>query len=319
MLRTRSVVVGLVGVLAMLALSGPAQAQMTAATAEVVRLVGRVDLMPKGQAAWTAASLGARLREGDQIRALAGGAADLNLPDGSTILVAENTRFAVTKLDYDTANRDRDISVHVVAGKVRAQVQQAGVTLARTRQSNFNISTPTGVAAVRGTIMVVATNPDTKETLVFVFPSPGQAPGSARATFFPKGGGAGVVVSAGTFVRQVGTAPPGTPTPVGNLPVTVQAALATAQNTSTANSGELITINVTLPSAQDIQNTLNSGGTGAGAGAGDQTVSTAGGTTGGTGACPSCGQDMNSNQNLLPPCPTSATSPSPPPPAGSCR
>ena len=313
MLRTRSVVVGLVGLLAMLALSGPAQAQMTAATAEVVRLVGRVDLMPKGQAAWTAASLGARLREGDQIRALAGGSADLNLPDGSTILVAENTRFAVTKLDYDTANRDRDISVHVVAGKVRAQVQQAGVTLARTRQSNFNISTPTGVAAVRGTIMVVATNPDTKETLVFVFPSPGQAPGSARATFFPKGGGAGVVVSAGTFVRQVGTAPPGTPTPVGNLPVTVQAALATAQNTSTANSNALVVITVTLPSSQEIENLVNSGG--AGAGAGDQSVTTTGGCPG----CPPIAPPSTIGRDLASNCPQPGSSPGGAPPAGSCR
>src|SRR4051812_18248036 len=168
-LRPRSVVVGLVGLLALLAFSAAAEAQMRAVSAEVVRATGRVDVMPKGQAAWTPATLGARLVEGDQIRAMAGGSADLNLPDGSTILVAENTRFAVTKLDYDTGNRDRDFSVHVVAGKVRAQVQQAGVTLARTRQSNFNISTPSGVAAVRGTIVIVAHNPDTKETLTFVF------------------------------------------------------------------------------------------------------------------------------------------------------
>src|SRR5438874_9407408 len=114
---------------------------MRASSAEIVRAAGRVDILPKGQGTWVPGTIGARLVEGDQIRALAGGSADLNLPDGSTILIAENTRFAVTKLDYDTGNRDRDFSVHVVAGKVRAQVQQAGVTLARTRQSNFNIST----------------------------------------------------------------------------------------------------------------------------------------------------------------------------------
>src|SRR5204862_3824602 len=135
-------------------------------------------------------------------------------------------------------------------------------------------------------------NPATQETLAFVFPSPGQAPGAARATFFTKGGQQ-VTVTGGNFMRQVGTQPPGASTPIGNLPAGVQNALTTAQNTSTANSSDLITINVTLPSAQDTQTIVNTGG--AGAGAGDQNVSSAGGGTGSGGACPSCGQDLNNN------------------------
>lgn len=309
-LRTRAVVVGLVGLLAMLAVSGLAEAQMTAATAEVVRVAGRVDVMQKGQTAWAATSLGARLREGDQIRALAGGSADLNLPDGSTVLLAENTRFAVTKLDYDAANRDREISLHLVAGKVRAQVQQAGATLVRARQSNFNISTPTGVAAVRGTILIMAHNPATQETLAFVFPSPGQAISAARATFATPGGQ--VTLTGGNFVRQVGTSAPGAPTPITSLPPAVQAALTTAQNTSTANSNELTVINVVLPSYQEIQNTISTPPI-------DTTTTT--GTSGlTTGACPNCGQDMNSNSSTTPPPgPSCATPPCPPVPAGSRR
>ena len=314
-LKPRSVV-GLVGLLTVLAFSAAAEAQMRAVSAEVVRATGRVDVMPKGQAAWTPAALGARLVEGDQIRALAGGSADLNLPDGSTILVAENTRFAVTKLDYDTGNRDRDFSVHVVAGKVRAQVQQAGVTLARTRQSNFNISTPSGVAAVRGTIVIVAHNPATKETLTFVFPSPGQATTAARATFVTKGGQS-VTVTGGNFMRQVGNQPPGASTPVGNLPAAVQAALTTAQNQSTGNANELITINVTLPTAADTQNLVNSGG--AGAGAGSENPNAGGANAGGVGvgACPGCGQDVSNNPNPNAKGPVCSTPPCGPPPAAS--
>src|ERR1043166_1915295 len=88
----RSVMVGL-GLLAVLAFSAAAEAQMRPVSAERARATGRVDLMPKGQAAWTPATVGARLVEGDQIRALAGGSADLNLPDGSPIPVAEQSRF----------------------------------------------------------------------------------------------------------------------------------------------------------------------------------------------------------------------------------
>ncbi len=245
--RPRSVIFGLVGLL-VLAAWGSAQAQMQPASAELVRATGRVDLMPKGQAAWTPGSVGARLVEGDQIRALAGGSADLVLPDGSTILIAENSRFAVTKLDYDVANRDRDASFHVVAGKVRAQVSQAAVTVIRARQSNFNISTPSGVAAVRGTIVVLAYNPSTQETLTFVFPSPGQSAASARVTFVNKGGQA-VTVTGGNFVRQVGSSPPGQPTPIGTLPTAVQTALTTASNTSTQGSTELVVISVAAADA----------------------------------------------------------------------
>ena len=90
-LKARSVVVGLVGLLAVVTVWGSAEAQMRAASADIVRTAGRVDVLPKGQTTWTPATLGAKLIEGDQIRALAGGSAELNLPDGSTILVAENT------------------------------------------------------------------------------------------------------------------------------------------------------------------------------------------------------------------------------------
>ena len=275
MVRPRSVVLAVVGLL-VLAAWGSAEAQMRAASAEVVRATGRVDVLPKGQSTWVPTTVGARLVEGDQVRALAGGAADLSLPDGSTILVAENTRFAVTKLNYDAATRDRDASFHVVAGKVRAQVSQAAVQLIRARQSNFNISTPNGVAAVRGTIVIIAYNPATREALTFVFPSPGQLAAAARVTFVSRQGQA-VTVTGNNFVRQVGNQAPGAPAPVTNLPTAVQTALQTAQNQSTQGSSELVVIQVIIPSSQETQNIVDGGGLGGG------TTPTAGpgGSTGG--------------------------------------
>jgi hypothetical protein len=225
------------------------------------------------------------------VRALAGGAADLTLPDGSTILIAENSRFAVSKLDYDAGNRDRDASFHVVAGKVRAQVSQAAVSLVRARQSNFNISTPNGVAAVRGTIVVIAYNPASRETLTFVFPSPGQAASAARVTFVNRQGQA-VTVTGNNYVRQVPGQPPSQPTPVGSLPPAVQNALQTAQNQSTAGAGELITIQVTLPTSQETQNIVNTGG-------GDPAIVPVSNPPGGAPAPP--GEPLDPNRNNPPP------------------
>ena len=298
--RPRSVIIGVVGLL-LLAAWGSAEAQMRSASAELVRATGRVDILPKGQTAWVPANVGARLVEGDQVRALAGGAADLTLPDGSTILVAENSRFAVAKLDYDATTRDRDASFHVVAGKVRAQVSTAAGSVVRARQSNFNISTPNGVAAVRGTIVIVAYNPATRENLTFVFPSPGQAASAARVTFVNRQGQS-VTITGNNYVRQTPGQPPSAPTPVSNLPAAVQNALQTAQNQSTAGASELITIQVTIPSAQETQNIV-------GAGSGDPTIVTITDPTGGLPATPKEPQDPDRNKP-----PDQPTQKPPPPP-----
>jgi hypothetical protein len=307
-LRPRSVVLAIVAALVLAAWSA-ADAQMRPSSAEIVRATGRVEVLPKGQTAWTAAAVGARLVEGDQVRAMAGAAADLTLPDGSTILIAENTRFAVTKLDYDTANRDRNASFHVVAGKVRAQVSQAAVQLVRARQSNFNISTPNGVAAVRGTIVVMTFNPATQETVTYVFPSPGQSPGSARVTFVNRNGQT-VTVTGGNLVRQAGNQPPSAPTPISTLPAAVQAALQTAQNQMTLGSNDLLVISVALPTPEQTQNLaeIGTGEFGSGGLVGIQPVSTLPNPF--TGACPGCGQETNPGNNPPPGPPP----PSPPPP-----
>jgi len=148
-------------VLAVLACAFPAAAQLQPSYAEVAQMSGPVEILRRGQAKWLPASAGARLVEGDQIRALSGGTAELLLADKSTIFVAENSRFAIVKLEHDAQSGARNSAFHLVVGKVRAEVTKASLQLVRTRQSNFTISTPLGVAAVRGTIMVVTYNPDT--------------------------------------------------------------------------------------------------------------------------------------------------------------
>jgi hypothetical protein len=303
MLRPQSLIVGIVASL-VLAAWGSAAAQMKPASAEIVRANGRVEVLPKGQTNWTTGAVGARLVEGDQIRAMAASSADLTLPDGSTILIAENTRFAVQKLDYDVASRERDATFHVVAGKVKAQVSQAAVSLVRARQSNFNISTPNGVAAVRGTILITAYNPATQETLTFVFPSPGQPASSARVTFVNRNGQA-VTITGGNFVRQVGNQPPGAATPVTSLPGAVQAALQTAQNQATQGATDLITINVVLPTAEQTQNLV---GPVIGTPAPSNPIQAISNPLpgGNTGGCNGCGQDVKNN-------------PKPPPPVQVCR
>jgi len=159
------------GALIPLALANPALAQQAPASAELKRVIGRVEILRKGQTQWIPAVIGARLLEGDDIRAYSGAQAELAMPDTSAVLLAENSRLLLTKLEYDQQQQSRMVLLHLVVGKVRAAIAQTAITLVRTRQSNFGISTPTAVAAARGTIVWVYT--DGARTLVAVEPEPG--------------------------------------------------------------------------------------------------------------------------------------------------
>jgi hypothetical protein len=141
--------------LAIALLPAVAGAQPTAGTAVVKTITGQVEVERKGTTGWLPAAVGARLAEGDQVRAHAGASAALDLPDGSTLFVAENSRIVVSKLEFDPQNQGRQAFFHLAVGKVRAVVSQAAIRLVKARQSNFAITTPTAVAAARGTVFEV--------------------------------------------------------------------------------------------------------------------------------------------------------------------
>ena len=86
-----------------LALASPGLAQQAPSSAELKRVIGRVEILRKGQTQWIPAVIGARLVEGDDIRAFSGAQAELALPDTSTVLLVENSRLLITKIEYDRA------------------------------------------------------------------------------------------------------------------------------------------------------------------------------------------------------------------------
>jgi hypothetical protein len=120
--------------------------------ARLAKVSGRVEILPPGQqAAWVPATVGASLPVGAEIRAFPAGWAEIRLVDGSTVVLAENSRMVVTKLDVDERSGRRASVFHLVVGKVRVAIAKAAITLIRFRESDFAITTPTAVAAARGT------------------------------------------------------------------------------------------------------------------------------------------------------------------------
>lgn len=148
----------------------PADAQEARASVELKRVVGRVEILRTGQTQWLPALVGARLVEGDDIRAFSGASVDLAFPDTSTVTLAENSRLLMSKVEFDQQQQSRLVLLHLAVGKLRAVIAQSAISLARARQSNFAISTPTAVAAARGTIVWVFTHG--QNSLIAVEPEP---------------------------------------------------------------------------------------------------------------------------------------------------
>ena len=179
-MRGLLIVFGIVGLLLMDS-PAPVMAQPTAPSAELKRVIGRVELLSKGQTQWIPAVVGARLAEGDDIRCYAGASAELALADTSTVMLSENSRLLLTRMEFDPQSQTRLMLLHLVVGKVKATVAQAAITLARVRQSNFAISTPTAVAAARGTILWVFT--DGQKSMMAVEPEFGFTEGSSQGVW----------------------------------------------------------------------------------------------------------------------------------------
>src|SRR2546426_8650111 len=127
----RLVAAMIIGALIVLALPHPSHAQQPAASAELKRVVGRVEILRKGQTQWIPAVVGALLVEGDDIRAFSGASAELALPDTSTVVLAENSRLLLSKLEFDRQNQSRVVILHLAVGKLRAAIAQASVALVR--------------------------------------------------------------------------------------------------------------------------------------------------------------------------------------------
>ena len=158
--------------LLVLGMADAAPAQTAGGGAEIKQMTGRVEVLRKGQSEWGPVTTGAKLVDGDQVRAHAGASAELALPDGSTLFLAENSRLAMSKVEFDDVTKARTSAFHLVVGKVRALVSKAAIELLRSRQSNFVISTPTAVAAARGTHYEVTYDATQKVTRVAVLPDP---------------------------------------------------------------------------------------------------------------------------------------------------
>lgn len=183
---------------------------------EVRRATGVVEVQ-QGSGGWRRAIAGDRLGEGDQVRTGEGGIVELVLTSGAGMTAYPQTSLVLSKLEHDPRSGARNVSVHVSTGAVR--VVRGGVSRDRSRPSTFMVSTPSGVAAVRGGVSAVVSHEESKKESVVAAAS-GEAPDDAKGflTYVDFVSSSVQTIRPGQFVRQETSKSPSRPTSIESLP-----------------------------------------------------------------------------------------------------
>ena len=130
---------------------GCSDAPSTASTLTVFSITeGDVFVMKAGTDDWTEATVEMTLEVGDTIKTGDDSGAEITFFDGSTIELEAGTQIEITSLDNSTDTDTKTITL----------MQTIGTTVSRVTKlldpaSTYAVETPSGVAAVRGSTMIV--------------------------------------------------------------------------------------------------------------------------------------------------------------------
>lgn len=183
---------------------------------EVSTTTGTVEFQHGDPGTWRAAAVGQRLAESDSVRTSGGGIVELALPNGAGLIAYDGTVFVLTKLEYEPRTGVRNVSVHVQTGAVR--VVRGGMSPDPTRPSTFMVSTPSGVAAMRGGVSaVVAHEEPTRESVVAAVEGADRADPAGFLTYVDYVSSGVQTIRPGQFVRQSVSKAPSRATPLGAL------------------------------------------------------------------------------------------------------
>jgi len=138
------------------------QAQSKAVTIEttggntvVTMLEGHAFLIKEDLTRIRSLALGDDLKKNDRVQTGRKSRIELKLPDESYIRLDEMTIFVLKLAAFDQAQKQRDIDVTMILGKIWAKVAKF-----LNRKDRFAVSAYTAVAGVRGTTYRMNVNPD---------------------------------------------------------------------------------------------------------------------------------------------------------------
>ena len=116
---------------------------------------GNVFVMKAGTGDWIEGDVGMSLEVGDSIKTGDISGAEITFFDGSTIELKAGTEIEIASLDISTDTGATTITLMQIMGTTVSRV-----TKLLDPASSYEVETPTGVAAVRGSIMLVSVGGD---------------------------------------------------------------------------------------------------------------------------------------------------------------
>lgn len=194
--------------------------------AVVRRAVGKAEISNDGGKTWNAARVGTRLGENAVVRTAPGAQVDLFLGDnGPVVRVTEDTRMGIDKLDLEDAGIEKVIETQLDLrnGRILGNVKKMAAA------SKYEVTTPVGVAGIRGTEYSISANGDVSVvtgTVVVVYVVDGRTypaviVGAGQTVRAPVAGAVPIVAPATPAILEalrrdlndLGTGGPGEPLP----------------------------------------------------------------------------------------------------------
>ncbi|RJP71460.1 MAG: hypothetical protein C4532_07455 [Candidatus Abyssobacteria bacterium SURF_17] len=138
------------------------KSRLEAATGKVVEVTGAVEVLPKGQEQWTPAQKDMVLSEGDSVRTGPDSKAIAVFADQAIVAVEPKSNVGLDKLQQ-SPKKDLSAKVNLDGGQLWIDVGKL-----KTKNSKFQVTTPTSVTGVRGTVFTVEAASAEKTTIAVV-------------------------------------------------------------------------------------------------------------------------------------------------------
>ncbi len=126
--------------------------------ARIVYLKGKVEVQKVGSLSWSPAAVKMTLGSGDKVATEDGTELEIKLDDGSVLKMRDKGLLAIDRMEKQKKPLTTITSLQAVSGKILGCIRKLS-----SRESRFDITTPTAVAGIRGTVFAVFVEGDSTE------------------------------------------------------------------------------------------------------------------------------------------------------------
>ncbi len=126
--------------------------------ARISYLKGKAEVQKGGSVVWVPAALRMSLTAGDKVATEDGAELEIKLDDGSVLKMKDKGLLSIDRMEKQKKPLTTVTSLQAVSGKILGCIRKLS-----SQESKFEITTPTAVAGVRGTVFAVFVEGDSTE------------------------------------------------------------------------------------------------------------------------------------------------------------